>query len=92
MAKLAKYKGFTIFFWSFDLNEKMHVHVSKNKKQKKPAKFWLEPNVLLFDEGDLTDKEIFSIERILIKNVDTFKKMIEGYRQGKRFKPLQIKK
>ena len=30
MPKIAKYKGFIIFMWMFDLNERRHLHIIKN--------------------------------------------------------------
>lgn len=92
MSKLAKYKNFIIFFWSEDLSERPHVHISKNRKQKRPAKFWIEPEVKLFDDGDFTENEIFDVERILIKYIDNLKDRIERYRKGERLKPLIIRK
>lgn len=91
MSKLAKYKNFIIFSWSADQKEKDHVHVAKNRKQRNPAKFWIEP-VSLFDKGDLADHEINDVEKMILKYVDEIKDRIEKSKRGERFKLLIIRK
>jgi hypothetical protein len=39
---------YRFFFYSFDCNEPMHVHVQRERRL---CKFWLEPVVLSFNDG-----------------------------------------
>ncbi len=53
--------GFRFFFFSFDCNEPLHVHVSKESKI---CKFWVEPLSLAKNHG-FSSKELNAIYRII---------------------------
>ena len=58
MPKIALYKYLSFFIVSYDLRERLHLHIIKTKGRKsRVAKIWLDP-VEVFDEGDLTQTEI----------------------------------
>ncbi|MBI4825296.1 MAG: DUF4160 domain-containing protein [Nitrospirae bacterium] len=54
---------YRFFFYSFDCNEQMHVHVQRENMS---CKFWLEPVVLTRNQG-FAPKELNKIREI-IKN------------------------
>jgi hypothetical protein len=39
---------YRFYFYSFDCNEPMHVHV---RRERKVCKFWLEPITLVYNNG-----------------------------------------
>jgi len=62
--------GFRFFFFSFDCNEPIHVHVSKETKI---CKFWLEPVALAKNSG-FSSKELNSLFKIIQANSSLIKK------------------
>jgi hypothetical protein len=55
---------YRFFFYSFDCNEPMHVHV---QRERMVCKFWLEPIVLSKNHG-FTPKELNIIREIIYNN------------------------
>ena len=55
---------YRFFFYSFDCNEQMHVHV---QRERMICKFWLEPVVLVRNQG-YTPKELNTIRETIRKN------------------------
>ncbi len=55
---------FRFFFYSFDCNEQMHVHV---QREMMTCKFWLDPVVLMRNQG-FTPKELKAIRELIGKN------------------------
>lgn len=55
---------YRFFFYSFDCNEQMHVHV---QREKMICKFWLEPVALSRNQG-FTPKELNVIREIISNN------------------------
>jgi hypothetical protein len=55
---------YRFFFYSFDCNEQMHVHV---QRERMICKFWLEPVVLARNRG-YTPKELNTIRETIRKN------------------------
>ena len=60
------------FFYSFDCNEPMHVHVRRDDKQ---AKFWLAPVELAWNHG-FSARELNDIRRFVS---DYSSKIIEAW-------------
>lgn len=56
--------GFRFYFYSFDCNEPIHVHIEKDNLS---CKFWIEPISLAANYG-FNPKEINKIKRIIEKN------------------------
>ena len=57
---------YRFFFYSFDCNEQMHVHV---QREKMICKFWLEPVVLTRNQG-FSSKELNIIRETIRNNKD----------------------
>ena len=53
------------FFFSFDCNEPMHIHVNKENKT---CKFWLQPVTLAKNHG-FSAKELNNIRKIITQNI-----------------------
>ena len=56
---------YRLFFYSFDCNEPMHVHV---RRERKTCKFWLEPVALERNDG-FTPRELNQIRDIIVGNL-----------------------
>jgi hypothetical protein len=54
------------FFYSFDCNEPMHVHV---RRERKACKFWLEPVALAYNNG-FPAKELNRIRKTILNHFD----------------------
>jgi hypothetical protein len=65
---------YRFFFYSFDCNEPMHVHV---QREKMVCKFWLEPVVLSKNNG-FTSKELNNIREIIYNNRE---KIVEAWHE-----------
>jgi len=70
MPKILIVGDVTFFIYSGDINEKrLHIHVEKKKgRYRKAAKFWLEPEIELVTRGNLSDKEINEVKKIIQMN------------------------
>jgi hypothetical protein len=55
---------YRFFFYSFDCNEPMHIHV---QRERTVCKFWLEPIALSKNYG-FTSKELNNIREIIYNN------------------------
>jgi hypothetical protein len=55
---------YRFFFYSFDCNESMHVHV---QRERMICKFWLDPIILSKNHG-FTPKELNIIREIIYNN------------------------
>jgi len=55
---------YRFYFYSFDCNEPMHVHVRRDDNE---AKFWLEPIEAAFNSG-FAGHELRDIEEIIVEN------------------------
>lgn len=58
--------GLRFFFFSFDCNEPMHVHVSRENMT---CKFWIDPIALARNHG-FAAKELNKIRKIIQSNID----------------------
>lgn len=62
MPRIKDIRGpYRFFFYSFDFNEPMHVHV---RREKRTCKFWLEPPALASNHG-FSAKELNVIRRYI---------------------------
>ncbi|PIV05606.1 MAG: hypothetical protein COS57_06980 [Syntrophobacterales bacterium CG03_land_8_20_14_0_80_58_14] len=57
---------YRFFFYSFVCNERMHVHV---QRERMVCKFWIQPLALARNQG-FTSKELNIIREIILKNRD----------------------
>jgi hypothetical protein len=60
---------YSLFFYSFDCNEPMHVHV---KREKMVCKFWLEPVELAKNFG-FQERELNRIKSLIESNLARIK-------------------
>ena len=91
MPKIAFYKYLMFFIVSYDLQERLHLHVIKTKGRKsRVAKIWLDP-VEVFDRGDLKNKEINLVIKLIEKNKEEITGKIATFAKGKKSKPLKLK-
>jgi hypothetical protein len=58
--------AYRFFFYSFDCNERMHVHV---QRERMICKFWIQPVALARNQG-FTSKELNIIREIITRNRD----------------------
>ena len=61
--------GLRFFFFSFDCNERMHVHVSKEKMV---CKFWIEP-IMLANNYGFSSKDLSRIRKVIQSNLNIIK-------------------
>ena len=82
----------TFLFSGTDVNEnRTHVHVGK-KDTKHFAKFWLEPQVELVKEGDLTDAQLKQLQQIVEENREELLKQWNVFVKGGTVKIIKIHK
>ena len=58
---------YRIYFYSYDCGEPRHMHVDREKKS---AKFWLDPDVALAANYGYNRKDLREIERIFHENLE----------------------
>lgn len=89
MPKLAYIGSFIVYIFAYDVQERLHVHVAEGSQvTKRAAKFWLEPNVEVFDAGSLTEKEIRMIREQLEERKEELISLIKGFALGVKVQPL----
>ena len=77
---------------STDVNEnRAHVHVGKKDTQNF-AKIWLEPNVELAKEGDLTDAQLKQLLKIVEENKEKLLKQWQVFTNGGNVRIIKINK
>ncbi len=75
MPTLLKKDGFRFFFFSRE-EERMHVHIHSQNGE---AKFWLEPEIELAKNYNLSRQELKQIEKIIEENENDFKSAWSRY-------------
>ena len=79
-------------FWNTDYNEnRAHVHVGKRGTQRL-CKIWLEPEVELAQQGDLTDAQAKQVLAIAAEYREKLLSQWSLFKQGKRIKIITVKK
>lgn len=64
MPNLFDYLGYTIYFWSNENFEPIHVHVSKGSARSKSTKIWLTKNgncIVANNNSNIPEKELHKI-------------------------------
>ena len=79
-------------FYNTDFNEnRAHVHVGK-RGMEKLCKIWLEPNIEVEKQGDLTDAQV----REVLKIATDYRKQLlhqwEHFKSGKTIRIIKVKK
>jgi len=65
---------YRFFFYSFDCNERIHVHV---QRERMICKFWIQ-TVALSKNNGFTSKELNTIREVILKNKD---KIMEAWHE-----------
>ena len=93
MPKILIIGDITFFIYSGDINEKrLHIHVEKKKgRYRKAAKFWLEPEIELETKGNLSEKEINEVIKIIEINKDSLVNQVRNFYNGLEIKTIRIK-
>lgn len=60
-------RGYRVYFYSYDCNERMHVHVDKAGNS---AKFWLDEDASLFENINYSQVEIREIRRLIVAHLE----------------------
>jgi hypothetical protein len=82
----------TFLFYGTDVNEnRAHVHVGKKDTQDF-AKIWLEPEVELAKEGDLTDAQLKQLLEIAEENKCKLLKQWQVFKNGGNVRIIKINK
>lgn len=100
MPKVLEYiiKGVSLIFlfWNTDVNEnRAHVHVGRkvgNKASLRLSKIWLEPEVELAEQGDLTDAQIKQILELVCIFREQLLKQWQTFTNGGKVKIIKIRK
>ena len=79
-------------FWNTDYNEnRAHVHVGKRSTEHL-CKIWLEPNVELVYQGDLTDAQAREVLAIAQDYREKLLHQWQRFKEGKRISIITINK
>ena len=79
-------------FYNTDFHEnRAHVHVGKRNTEKL-CKIWLEPNVELAKQGDLSDSQIREIMEIAYNYREKLISQWKLFKQGKTIKIIKIRR
>lgn len=100
MPKILEYiiKGVSwiFLFWDTDVNEnRAHVHVGRKVGKKatiKLCKIWLEPDVEVAVQGDLTDAQIRQVLELTEKYKLQLLQQWDTFKQGEKVKIIKIRK
>jgi hypothetical protein len=67
MAEILRIGSIVIFFYSADLQERMHVHVRQRRNE---VKYWMEPEIEFANRvrGSFAEHELNRIETLLKRN------------------------
>jgi hypothetical protein len=91
MPKLIIYKFLQFFFYSYDLQERLHLHIIKGKKgYQRAAKIWIENGIEAFEEGDLTSSEMSTALEIITEHLPQILEQIERFKNGEKVEILNI--
>ncbi len=79
-------------FYNTDFHEsRAHVHVGK-KSTEDLCKIWLEPEVEVAKQGDLTDAQVREVVRITTEYKDKLIKQWNLFKQGSPIRIIKIRK
>lgn len=91
MPKLAVYGNLVFYIFSYDLIERMNVHVSNTKSRSgKPAKIWLD-TLEIFEQGNLTNKEISTAVNLLANNKQALERSIRQFAAEGKTKTIYLR-
>lgn len=89
MPKVLLYLNWIFLFYNKDYNEnRAHVHVGK-KDARVLCKIWLEPNVEIAKQGDLTDAQTKEVLELATLYKEKLLKQWENFKAGKTVKIIR---
>lgn len=79
-------------FYNTDFHEnRAHVHVGKRDTDRL-CKIWIEPEVTLAVQGDLTNTQVKEVMQIVCENRDKLMKQWGLFKEGKTIRIIKIKR
>jgi len=91
MPKIAFYKYLLFYIVSYDLSERLHVHVGNTRTRKgRDAKIWID-NAKVHERGDLTKEELNLCCKLIERNRKEIILAIKNFASGKKQRPFQLK-
>ncbi|WP_298361017.1 DUF4160 domain-containing protein [Runella sp.] len=91
MPKIIIYRFLQFFFYSYDLQERLHLHVIRGKKgYQRAAKIWIENGIEAFEQGELTNSEINTALEVIKGNLPQILEHIERFKNGEKVEILNI--
>lgn len=79
-------------FWNTDYNEnRAHVHVGKRHTERL-CKIWLEPEVEIADNGDLTEAQVKEVHKIAIEYKESLLRQWKFFKEGKTIRMIKVRK
>jgi len=79
-------------FWNTDFHEnRAHVHVGKRSTEHL-CKIWLEPEVRLAEQGDLTNAQVKEVIAIVNEYCKKMLRQWELFKHGKSVRIIKVKK
>lgn len=92
MPKLLIVGKFVFLLFSSDVMEKRrHIHVEVRKgRQRRVAKFWLEPRLELVTAGDLSEKEVSRVIEILKAHAELLSSQLDDFYRGRQVKVVKM--
>lgn len=92
MPKVLLYLTWIFLFYNKDFNEnRAHVHVGK-KDTRTLCKIWLEPNIEIAKQGDLTDAQAKEVLELATQYKDKLLKQWENFKAGKTVRIIKTTK
>lgn len=85
MPKLYLFLGFTIFFWTAENGEPVHVHVAKGRPASNATKIWLTRSggcLLAHNKSQLSRRDLANVMDFVSLNHDEICKRWEEYFHG----------
>ncbi len=70
---------YRFYFYSYDCDEPRHMHIDRNNFS---SKFWLDPDVTLYNNYGFSRKEVRDIERLLKENLKVLRDEWDAFCSG----------
>jgi hypothetical protein len=70
---------YRFYFYSYDCAERRHMHVDRERRS---AKFWIDPEVILADNHGYSRKELREIERIARDHLEALRNEWDRFCSG----------
>jgi hypothetical protein len=92
MGKLIIFSWYYLHIWAGENEERRHIHAFRiNSRNAYGAKFWIEPDIELFEKGEFSDVELNKIEKDIKENIAIINKQLHIAFAGRKVKAIVIK-